>query len=81
MNANIIALERFDEALRDAVRLWALNGSEAGYEIDCHCKVAGFLGRIDAAIVSEPLERMRRLDGSEAGLDRFEHHGREPYYR
>jgi hypothetical protein len=63
VHANIIALERLDEALRDAVRFRALNGSETGHEIDRQCEVAGVLGRIDAAIVSQPFERVRRRNG------------------
>ncbi len=39
VDANIVALEGFDEALGDAVRFRALHGSEAGHEIERYREV------------------------------------------
>src|SRR5689334_10199261 len=74
IDANIVAFEGFYEALRDAVRLRTLNGSEAGNEIKGYREVAGLLGGIGAAIVGQPFERHRSLEGAEPTLDSFQHH-------
>src|SRR5829696_81285 len=74
VHANIVALEGFDEAFGDAVRLWALDGSEAGHEIERRREVAGLLGRVGAAVVGEPFESVRSLESGEACLDGLQHH-------
>ena len=74
VDANIVAFEGFDEALRDAVRLRALNGGEAGNEIERGCEVTCLLGRVGAAIVCQPFERCRRLEDAEPALDSFQHY-------
>ena len=74
VDANIVAFEGFDEALRYSVRLWALDGREAGNKIERGGEVARFPGRVSAAIVCQPFERRRRLEGAEPALDRLQHH-------
>ena len=74
IDANIVAFEGFDEALRYAVRLGAFDGREAGNEIERGGEVARFLGGVGAAIVCQPFEWRRRLEGAEPALDRLQHH-------
>ncbi len=38
------------------------------------CEVTGVLGRVGAAVIGEPLERMGRAQGGEPCLDSFQHH-------
>ena len=57
IDASIVAFEGFDEALRHAVRLRALDRREAGNEIERGGEVARLLGRVGAAIVCQPFER------------------------
>jgi hypothetical protein len=51
-----------------------LNGSEARDEIEGGGEVAGLCCRVDAAIVGQPFERLRSLDGGEPGLNGLQHH-------
>jgi hypothetical protein len=82
VDANIVAFEGFDEALRHAVRLGALDRREAGNEIERGGEVSRLLGRVVAApgsspgqaIVRQPFERRRRLEGAEPPLDGLQHH-------
>src|SRR4249920_2145891 len=59
VHANIVSLEGFDEALGDAIRFRALNGSEARDEIESGREGPGLVCRVDAAIVGKPFERVR----------------------
>ena len=74
IDANIVAFEGFDEALRHAIRLGALDWREAGNEIERCGEVARRLGCVGAAIVCQPFERRRRLEGAKPPLDGLEHH-------
>src|SRR3954449_10878978 len=65
VHANIVSLEGFDEALGDAIRFRALNGSEARDEIESGREGPGLVCRVDAAIVGKPFERVWSLDGGE----------------
>ena len=53
VDANIVSLEGFDEALGDAIRFRALNGSEARDEIESGRGGPGLVCRVDAAIVGD----------------------------
>lgn len=74
VHANIVSLEGFDEALGDAIRFRALNGSEARDEIESGREGPGLVCRVDAAIVGKPFERVRSLDGGEPALNGLQHH-------
>src|SRR6185436_10652686 len=58
VHANIVSLEGFDEALGDAIRFRALNGSEAREEIESGREGPGLVCGVDAAIVGKPFERV-----------------------
>src|SRR3954452_6627230 len=69
VHVNIVSLEGFDEALGDAIRFRALNGSEARDEIESGREGPGLVCRVDVAIVGKPFERVRSLDGGEPALN------------
>src|SRR4051794_2645879 len=64
VHANIVSLEGFDEALGDAIRFRALNGSKAGDEIESGGEGPGLVCRVDAAIVGKPPPRFTLLTSS-----------------
>ena len=56
------------------VGLRAFDQREAGNEIERRGEAARLLGRVGAAIVGQPFERRRRLEGAEPALDGLQHH-------
>ena len=73
VDANVVAFERPDQGLREAVALRAGDRGEARLQTQSTGKVAGILGRVGAAMVAQPLDGMRRHEAAEAGFDRRQH--------
>ena len=73
MNVDVIPFERFDERLGHAIGLRAAHRCEAGNEPEADGEVDGLLRAITAAIVREPLQRVRCSSGAEATLQTLEH--------
>src|ERR1051325_3690243 len=71
---DIVAFERLHERLGHAVALWALDGGEAGHQIQRHGDLDGAVSGEDRAVVGEPLNRMRCTDTAETLLDAADHH-------
>src|SRR6202044_4059132 len=73
VNIHVISLEGFDESLGHAVRLRAANRREAGNEAQGDREVARFWGSIAAAVVREPLDRMRQSSIAKSSFDALDH--------
>ena len=73
-NADIIALEGSDEGFGHAVAFWALDGGEAGFEIERHRDLDRLVSREDRSIVRQPLHAMRCTEGAKAALYALNHH-------
>jgi hypothetical protein len=73
VNINVTSLEGFNKRLRHSVGLRAAHRREAGDEAEFDRKVDRLVGPIAAAIVREPLDRMRQSLIAEALLDTFHH--------
>jgi hypothetical protein len=91
VNVNVISLERFDEGLGHPVRLRRAYGREARYKADRLSERDRLVSAIAAAVVGEPLHRMRGLLISKPSLDALKHQisahlagdtagGRDPRY-
>src|SRR4051795_10442892 len=81
VHANIVSLEGFDEALGDAIRFRALNGSEARDEIEGGREGPGLVCRVDAAIVGKPFEARSEPGWRRTGSQRPPASCREPCCR
>ena len=69
VNIHVISLEGFDERLGHAVRLRAANRREAGNKAQGDREVDRFMGSIAAAVVREPLDRMRQSSIAKSSFD------------
>jgi hypothetical protein len=72
VDIHVVTLEGFHERFGHAVGLRGAHGREAGYESQARGKVDGLVGTVGAAVVGEPLDRMRGGSAAEAPLHRFE---------
>src|SRR5471030_1397312 len=73
VNIHVISLEGFNERFGHAVRLRAAHRSKAWHEAESGRKVDRLMRPIAAAVVREPLNRMRHSSGPKALLDALEH--------
>src|SRR5882757_5279328 len=73
MNVDVVTLEGLHERFGHAVGLRAAHRREAGHETQADGKVYGFMCAIAAAIVREPLDRLRNALGAEAPVHALEH--------
>src|SRR5476649_1453934 len=73
VNIHVISLEGFDERFGHPVRLGTAHRRKAWHEAESGRKVDRFMRPIAAAVVREPLDRMRHSSGPEALLDALEH--------
>ena len=71
---DVVALQRADEGLGDAVALGALHGCEAELEAELTGEDASVLGRVGRAVVAEHLHELGRAVSAEARLDGLQHH-------
>jgi hypothetical protein len=70
---HVISLEGFNERFGHAVRLGAAYRRKAWHETESGRKVDGLMRSIPAAVVREPLHRMRHSGGPKALLHALEH--------
>jgi hypothetical protein len=73
MNVNIVPLERFDERLGHAVGLWRSYRRKARHETDRLGEGDGVVSPVTAAVIREPLHRIRCLLIIKTPLDALEH--------
>ena len=78
---SIIALEGFDECLRDAVGFWRADWRETRLEAQGRCGVERVLGDVRRAVVGQPFDGMRRLADPEIDARRKLPSGRVPSRR
>src|ERR1700692_3775322 len=72
VNIPVISLEGFNERFGHAVRLGTSHRRKAGYEAEAGRKVDRLMRPIAAAVVREPLNRMRHGGGPQALFDALE---------
>jgi len=70
---NMVPLERFDERLGHAVGLWRSYRREARHNTDRLGEGDGLAGAVTAAVIREPLHRVRGLFIFNTPLDALEH--------
>src|SRR5712672_2484018 len=73
MNVDVVTLEGLHEGLGHPVGLRAAYRREARHKAQADGKVDGLMGPIAAAIVREPLDRLRNALSAEAPLHALEH--------
>lgn len=70
---SIVPFQGFDEGLGDAVALWASNGGKEQIDAESSDDLRGLPGEIGAAIVGEPFQSVRDLEGLRAAFHRRDH--------
>jgi hypothetical protein len=73
LTRDVVALEGLHERLGDAIAFRAFDRREAGFEVQCDRDVERLGGRIDRAVVCEPLDRMGCTNRPEAAPDALDH--------
>lgn len=73
MDIGVVAFEALHERLRHSVGLGTADRSEAGNQAQAHGELDRLVGSVAAAVVGEPLDRLRRDAVSKALLDGLEH--------
>src|SRR5271165_2285433 len=73
MDVDIVSLEGLHERFRHAVRLRTAHRGEAWHQAQSICKLDRLVSPVAAAIVREPLHRVRQGARSEAALDALQH--------
>lgn len=71
--SGIVAFERFDEGLRDAVALRRSDRSKGKPQAQRHCGCRRLPRDIGAAVVGQPFDRMRCPCATESVLDGLDH--------
>src|SRR5262249_61155094 len=73
-DADIVTLDRADEAFGHSIALWAFDWRCRRFEAEVASKAACLAGEVTAAIVGQPLDGDRQaIDRAEAMLDGSEH--------
>src|SRR4051794_1920795 len=83
VEASVIALERFDEALRDAVAFGAADRCEEQGQAESARDVGSVLGDVGTSVIGQPFDWMWRACAFEPALDgavRSDWIGRRPAY-
>jgi hypothetical protein len=73
VDAHVVAFDRPDQGLGEAVALGTGNRREAGLRAQRAGEVAGLPGGVGAAVVRQPFDGVRRHEGAEAAFDRRQH--------
>lgn len=73
VDTNIVAFEGLHERFQHTIRLWTGNRCKAGFQVERGGKVACILGGVAAAVVGQPLDRLRCAQLTEPVFHRFEH--------
>ena len=71
--AGVVALQRLHERLRDAIALRRAHGREGQAEAERGGGVSGLFCDVGAAVIREPLDRMRGPRRPEPALDARDH--------
>src|SRR5262249_46664565 len=73
IDIDVVPLEGLHERLGHTVGLRTAHQSEAGNQPHSNGKLDRLVGSVGAAVVREPLDRLRRVRGVKALLDGFQH--------
>ena len=73
-DADVVALDGFDEGLAHAVALGAGHRREAGRQVELRGEQARVPGGVGRAVIGQPFDGVRRADGAEPLLHRLQHY-------